>query len=142
MNEGPLNIHVDIWGLHWFIFIICLLKYHKNKWMLWVPLWGQRGQCEERSHSSWVCTSCLPLNHFSTPDPFIFFSSSCHISWAVKLFFLNLWVRFKSGIDYQVRGSTDIIHHHHHHLCASKREVSGKAVHVLVHHVDTSIHSW
>jgi len=123
MNEGPLNIRVDVWGLNWFIFIICLLKYHKNKWMLWVPLWGQRGQCEERSHSSWVCTSCRPLNHFSSPDLFIFSSSFISLDQLRFVFFC-----FRKSI-----GKTEIwkLHNHtdtrpdhlhkHHHLCASKR---------------------
>ena len=35
---------------HWFIFVICLFKYRKNKCMLWlglVLLWAQRNQCAE-----------------------------------------------------------------------------------------------
>lgn len=122
MNEGPLNIRVDVWGLHWFIFIICLLKYHKNKWMLWVPLWGQRGQCEERSHSSWVCTSCLPLNRFSSPDLFIF-SSSCQINWSIKFF-----VSEKQYESYTITPIPGQIIYTNSIICVRQsREVSGKS---------------
>lgn len=142
MNEGPLNIRVDVWGLHWFIFIICLLKYHKNKWMLWVPLWGQRGQCEERSHSSWVCTSCLPSNHFSSPDLCIF--SSCHINWSIKFSFFRKSMKLHNHTDTRPDDflQTQILYHPPSSACVKEGKCQEKAVHVLVHHVDTPIHSW
>lgn len=40
---------------HWFIFVICLFKYRKNKCVLWrglVLLLAQRNQCAERRGSS------------------------------------------------------------------------------------------
>lgn len=85
--KGPLNKRVDVRGLHWFIFIICLFKYHKNKCVLWAALRGQRAQCEESGRGSWARTSS-PYNPglLKSCDSFVWGKADHLSSYSLNMF--------------------------------------------------------